>query len=586
MHHNIRPASCILSRLTLPWPAVTLFPFLFSLLVVSSSLAQNEPEPPDTVKVQKVLLLLSNQIERVQTRLEALNKLPSSPSTNKQRAELLDQLDGLNRNFESLATQRSTDPFTEGRVKDLNWSDKLESLITPLLDAISDLTEKPRKIKILTSRIENLKAKLNYYETGRENITAIMEEVRKDLDPGQPDSKRLLVRLENLKSKYNPEMIRFQLEEAQRALDNEMEEGEPFIETATRSVKNFFKYRGLNLLITTIVFVVLWYVLIKLRVFIVGEKSLLSFEPWMQKVLMTAYTGLVLVLCVASSLVSLYLLNDWLLLSIVILFLLAVVWASRQFIPRMFQEMRLALNLGTVKENERLIWKGVPWRVDSIGLQAALINPSLEGGSVLLPVGELVGQHSRPVVESEPWFPTEVGDWVILADGTYGRIKNQTMEQVVLELKGGTQNFYTTTDYLARTPKNISRGFRYDIVFGLDYEVQPRVCDELPALFRDGLRNHLKDRFQNTPPDFTHLEVTFDSAGSSALNLRIVVHVAGRCAEYHDEIQREIQTALVRICNQHNLRIPFTQLTVTLANELPPGTGGVPSLNPEPPASV
>jgi small-conductance mechanosensitive channel len=189
-------------------------------------------------------------------------------------------------------------------------------------------------------------------------------------------------------------------------------------------------------------------------------------------------------------------------------------------------------------------------------------------------------------VETEPWFPTKIGDWVILADGTYGRVKNQTMEQVVLELKGGTYHFYTTTDFLAKTPKNISRGFRYDIVFGLDYETQSRVCNELPDLFRDGLRNHLKHRFQDASPDFTHLEITFDHAGSSALNLRIVVHVDGRCAEYHDEIQREIQTVLVQICNEHNLRIPFTQLTVTLSDELKQRAGASPSPDPDPPASV
>ncbi len=542
---------------------------LFALPLPSLAWAQNSnipsAEPSAQENVQKMLFLLSKQITQVQARLKALNDMPATPSVNKKREDLLFQIDGLQRNFESLATQLSADQLFEGDPKKSDWSQKLESLIMPLLEATSDLTEKPRRIENLKTRIDLLGTQLRNYEEGRKNIEALLTAARENRPPLNEQEEQFLARLENLKDKYNPELIRLKLLEARRALKKEMANSEPFIDTATRSIKNFFKHRGLNLLISVSIFIAIWYLLIKLRLYIVGDKSLFSFEPWMQKVLMTAYTGLVLVLCIVSSLVSLYLLNDWLLLSVVILFLLAVAWASRQFIPRLFQEMRLALNLGTVKENERLIWKGVPWYVEGIGLQAALKNPSLEAGSVLLPVGELVGQHSRPVVEDEPWFPTEVGDWVLLADGTYGRVQHQTMEQVVLELKGGTEHFYATTDFLSKTPKNISRGFRYDIVFGLDYETQPKVCDEIPELFEKGLRENLKNHFQEHEPDFTHLEITFDEAGRSSLNLRIVVHVDGRCAEWYDELKREIQTALVRICNENKLRIPFTQLTVTLA---------------------
>ncbi len=542
---------------------------LFALPLPSLAWAQNSnipsAEPSAQENVQKMLFLLSKQITQVQARLKDLNDMPATPSVNKKREDLLFQIDGLQRNFESLATQLSADQLFEGDPKKSDWSQKLESLIMPLLEATSDLTEKPRRIENLKTRIDLLGTQLRNYEEGRKNIEALLTAARENRPPLNEQEEQFLARLENLKDKYNPELIRLKLLEARRALKKEMANSEPFIDTATRSIKNFFKHRGLNLLISVSIFIAIWYLLIKLRLYIVGDKSLFSFEPWMQKVLMTAYTGLVLVLCVVSSLVSLYLLNDWLLLSVVILFLLAVAWASRQFIPRLFQEMRLALNLGTVKENERLIWKGVPWYVEGIGLQAALKNPSLEAGSVLLPVGELVGQHSRPVVEDEPWFPTEVGEWVLLADGTYGRVQHQTMEQVVLELKGGTEHFYATTDFLAKTPKNISRGFRYDIVFGLDYETQPKVCDEIPELFEKGLREILKNHFQEGEPDFTHLEITFDEAGSSSLNLRIVVHVDGRRAEWYDELKREIQTALVRICNENKLRIPFTQLTVTLA---------------------
>jgi hypothetical protein len=153
---------------------------------------------------------------------------------------------------------------------------------------------------------------------------------------------------------------------------------------------------------------------------------------------------------------------------------------------------------------------------------------------------------------------------VILADTTYGQVQNQSMEQVIIKLKGDALKTYTVENYLAQTPLNISQGFRFSIEFGLDYSVQEKVCDEIPQLFDQGLRKKLQSHFEGEPPDFNFMEVKFDNAGNSSLNLMILVHVDGRCAEFYEELQREIQSALVSLCNENHLVIPFNRLTVDL----------------------
>ena len=525
--------------------------------------------PSDPQKIRQILLLLSDQMLRVQKDLDGLKSLPSTKTVNKRREELILQLNGLKHNFESLATQLQTDDFYFDKKKeDSGWGKELERLILPLLEALSDVTEKPRKIERLKKRVAALESQLQMFEEGQKNIKHLLAMDNQALDPKNPQTIEYLSTLKNLKDKYNVELVQIKLEEARRNLENELQSGESLWGAATRSIQDFFKHRGLNLLITVAIFFVLWYLLTKMRVFIVGEKSFIKVPPWTRKLLVTAYSVVVLMLCVVSSLVALYFLNDWLLLSVIILFMLAIFWASRQFIPRLFQEVRLALNLGTVKEKERLIWDGVPWEVANIGLQVTLINPDLEGGQLQLPLGELIGKHSRPIVEDEPWFPSQAGDWVILSDGTYGQVKQQTMEQVILRLKGNTLKFYSTPEFLSKTPVNLSKGFRYDIEFGLDYSVLSRICDEIPQLFEKGLRTHLERHYRKNLPDFTHTKVSFDHAGSSALNLKVLVHVEGRCAERYEEFRRDIQTALVRICNENNLVIPFNQLTVTLPGNM------------------
>ncbi len=547
---------------------VILICFFGSPLYSQEATDVSVPEASDSEKIQNILFMITKQGVLIEKELNHLQSMPPSKAVTKRREELLNQLDGLNSNFESIATQLQAGDFLLGEEGESDWIKELEALTLPLLEALSDLTKKPRKVDQLRKRVAALEEKLNKFESGTRNINSLAGQIDPKMNAESLQFKKYQSHLNALSDKYNPDLVRLKLNEARRALDIELQDTESLWDTTTHAIRDFFKHRGLNLLIAFMIFAGLWYVFSKFRMLILGERSLINVPSWMKKVLATAYSILVLVLCVISSLVALYLLNDWLLLSVVILFLVAIVWASRQFIPKLFQEVRLALNLGTVKENERLIWKGVPWHIESIGLQATLVNDRLEGDFIQLPVGELVGKHSRPTIDNEPWFPTQCGDWVFLDDGTYGKVEHQTMEQVVLRLKGETLKYYSTPEFLAKTPMNISQGFRYDIDFGLDYSLQSRICDEIPNLFEDGLRKHLQNHFQEGSPDFTHVEISFNDAGTSSLNLKIILHADGRCAEQHEEMQREVQTTLVRICNENQLTIPFTQLTVNLSDEL------------------
>jgi len=547
---------------------VTLICFFGSPLYSQETTDVSEPEISGPEKIQNILFMITKQTMLIEKEFDHLQTMPPSKAVTKRREELLNQLDGLNGNFESIATQLQAGDFLLGEEEKSDWLKELEALTLPLLEALSDLTKKPRKIDQLKKRVAALEDKLNKFEGGTRNINSLASQIDPKVDGKGVELKKYRSHLNALRDKYNPDLVRLRLNEARRALEIELQDTEPLWDTATHAIRDFFKNRGFNLLIAFMIFAGLWYVFSKFRMLILGERSLINVPSWMKKVLATAYSILVLIFCVISSLVALYLLNDWLLLSVVVLVLVAIVWASRQFIPKLFQEVRLALNLGTVKENERLIWKGVPWHVESIGLQAILVNDRLEGDFIQLPVGQLVGQHSRPVIDNEPWFPTQCGDWVFLDDGTYGKVEHQTMEQVVLRLKGETLKYYSTPEFLAKTPMNISQGFRYDIDFGLDYSLQSRICDEIPKLFEDGLRKHLQNHFQEGSPDFTHVEISFNDAGTSSLNLKIILHADGRCAEQHEEMQREVQTTLVRICNENQLTIPFTQLTVNLSDEL------------------
>jgi hypothetical protein len=63
--------------------------------------------------------------------------------------------------------------------------------------------------------------------------------------------------------------------------------------------------------------------------------------------------------------------------------------------------MLAALDLGSVRQGERLIHGGIPWRVDALNMYCDFSNPDLTGGTMRLPVKELFGLHSRPADSKE-----------------------------------------------------------------------------------------------------------------------------------------------------------------------------------------
>lgn len=543
--------------------AFTSFFIVFLCILFSTSSFSQETDQ----KLQRHLILITKKIIVLEKEIEALRKKSETKENLQKIIDLQTQIDRLTLNFDSRATNLSLEDSSLKKKEKSPWTKQLEDITAPLLQAIRDLTEKPRKVDSLKKRINTLENTLTIHNEASQNLINLEKTQETLKSSSKPEEKRYLSRLTLLKNKYDPELTRLNLQEAKKDLKEILSSDESILDSAKNQLKDFFKNRGKNLLVTLAAFSSLWWLLSRLRKWILQLNLFTQMSPAFGKLFSAAYNIFILIICLLVGLACLYFFNDWLLISLIVMILILVAWTSRQYLPTFIQEIKLIVNLGTVREGERLIWSGVPWLVRDIGLSAILINENLEGGELRLPVRDLIDKHSRPAVDGEPWFPTKVGDWVILNDGTYGQVKHQTLEQIVLNLKGDSLKYYSTNDFLNHSPLNISTGFRYCIEFGLDYKIQDRICEEIPKIFENGLKNILSKYFEGNSPDFNFLEVRFDNPAASSLNLMIIVHADGKCAERYEENRREIQTALVKISNENNLTIPFSQLTVNMAGD-------------------
>jgi hypothetical protein len=247
----------------------------------------------------------------------------------------------------------------------------------------------------------------------------------------------------------------------------------------------------------------------------------------------------------------------------ILLFGLAL--AFKNLLPRYIAEGRLLLNIGAVRERERVMYRGIPWRVTSINMFCQFTNPKITG-SLRVPIAELHDLVSRPT-SAKDWFPSSEGDWILDHDENPLQVLTQGVEMVELQDLDRMTHRMATSDYYAAGFRNISAGkqFRVAVRFGIDYSHQVLNTEEVCASFKRGIEKN----FEAAPfaDDVEEVRVEFDEAAESSLNYVMFAFFKPTAARHHNRIKRRIQTACVAVCNANDWIIPFPQLTLHRPND-------------------
>jgi len=254
-----------------------------------------------------------------------------------------------------------------------------------------------------------------------------------------------------------------------------------------------------------------------------------------------------------------YVVEDWVLFSLGILLLLGIGLTLRNALPRYWQQIQLFLNVGTVREGERIDLDGLPWRVRQINIFSLLENPTAEL-SQRVRIDDLVDLKSRPVKRDDPWFPCKKGDWVMLSDGMRGKVAGISQELVELIERGGAHRTYLTADFLGLSPNNLSRSFRLKETIGISYSLQRESVAGIP----DTLKAHIEQRVadEGYTDELHNLRVEFEKANTSSLDIVVIADFDGALAEIYGRLRRSMQRWCVEACSEHGWEIPFTQLTL------------------------
>lgn len=515
-------------------------------------------EPPSVLALNSVRHSIKSTDERIALLAEE-EKTATAAERERIEAEiksLVARRAVLRSDFESIATGIDPAEYDQAATVKFVLSDELHALVRPIVDELKELTKKPREIEQFRSELAIWQKRLGTTEAALLNLETLPREVAPELAADIAETRRKWNERRQ-QAENRIQAITYQLEQAERNQPS-------LFDSARDGFKSFFRSRGRNLLLCLLALFGTFFALRYLH------QRVNQFTPWVKKGSRPFYTRLIdvglhlfsIIGAVAAALLVLYSTGDWVLMGLAIILIFGLVLAAKNGLPKFYAQGRVLMNLGEVREGERVVYNGVPWKVERLSFFTVLVNEQLRGGVLRLPVNQLSGLVSRAISEAgELWFPCSEGDWVELPTEGRGKVISQSPEFVQLVKLGGARVTIPTAEFLTKSPMNLSRSFRVSTNFGIDYKHQAECTTTIP----EKLWTHLTKEICGIIEDrelLVNLKVEFSSAGASSLNYSLIADFNGSLADRYEFLTRALQRFAVDCCHANHWEIPFTQVTL------------------------
>ncbi len=437
--------------------------------------------------------------------------------------------------------------------KKINWQEDLEAIFSPLLSQLKEISERPKVI-------EELEQEIIYWEKRAEQLNRAINFIQTSLNvvADKKVKSRLNTLLDDAESQYTTAQQKLNLSKDQLTAVQKNEN--PFWENIANLIKSFaasmLYYFTLALFFAFVVYQCVALIARIPRLMI--DKRQPKRYVFATRIINLTKTVIGFSLAIIVYMAVLYSSGQWILLVISAFLLFGALLTLRNLVPKYFVEIRTLLNLGSIRQGERIVYQGLVWKINLIDVYTHIHNPALDA-HLRVPIGNLIDCSSRPFHKNEAWFPTAVGDVVLLDDGAFGSVKLQSADVVELDF-GRSIYTYQTANFLQNKPRNLSQGFTVYEVFGFDYQHQQISTTNMLLRYKEYVHKALKTHAVGEY--LTYFTVEFDKAAASSLDFKVIAGFSGEAASDFFRIRRIIQLASVDAANQYGWIIPFQQLTV------------------------
>ena len=541
--------------LLLLWLPVT---GLFAQSQVDEPAPSIDDEDMQTIRLDELARLLQNKIDQRAELEKTLSGVKDDIPAAKQALlkNLNRDIGSLSDTFEMIALGNTDTALLKGPdVVTTDWRQDLLDILNPLIESLKSITKRPRQVADARNAMLRSEARLQITQEAVSELEAI---------PTALLDEAATLRVTELLAKWRDEQAQYEQQKlvAQAQLERLTADQETFFEGVWPATRLFLLGRGLTLLIVIAAGFMTWALMRFLWWTYTTRfttKDQRRNSTWFRLLAYSFYLVTTLII-IFVTLAVLYVREDLLLLALAFLLIVATVLGLRQYLPRYVREARILLNLGAVREDERIVYNGLPWQVMSLNLHTVLRNPALDG-VIRLPLEVISTLVSRPV-KNNLWFPSNRGDYVILPDGTFGQIRVQTPDLIEISVRGGMTMTYSTQEFYAINLTNLSRDktFGVSVTFGFDYALQSISLDEVPQILKRDVQAALETAGYKKHLD--KLIVELATANSSSLDFLIFATMSSEVASDFFKLNRLIQQTCVAAANANGWSIPFPQLTV------------------------
>lgn len=528
----------------------------FLLIFAIPAAGQDSPvAATSTARIEALDSLLSAtrtkeaEVERLRQQVQNARDGRSRENGEADLSKALEELEYLRDRFTESAAMVDISPFKDRVDEPFSWEQALGKILEPVIAEVEAASAQSRKAALLKEEVATYSLREDVAANALDRIQQTLRQVEPETPLAEALQKEENLWAERLSIARNQaNAARIQLEEFNASRGG-------ILDSATPYIRAFLTQRGLNLVIGIGAALIVFFS-IRLLLSFLRRVRKHSNPNTLSSRLFDLTTNLLSVFAsVAALLIAFSAAGDLFLLGIVLIFLIGAAWAGIQVIPQFIESLKIILNVGMVKEGQRLLFDEVPWNVESLGFSCSIRNPYLENAVLDLPVRRLVGLHSRPWCVGETPFPTQKGDCIRFSDGTFGQIVSQTPSVVSIREPGGAVHSFATPEFILRQPINLSlEGFRITASLSLaQNELSLSLLEKIPDLEK-AVASELSALVD--PSKIALLRISLHHLDSSALHLLAELDFNGSEAPRYVRLKHATQQALLTIAVRNNLSLP------------------------------
>jgi len=499
------------------------------------------------IRLRKEIKTLKNELKFTQSETEKAETKAALEKAEK-------KLRGTSKNLEDIAANTDLELLRDTKELPFNLQRELFALLEPALKEMKHATSDVRLKSQIREKIIYYEQRLPILEEALRNIS-VLNKANKN-----PKIKSELIKMNKAWAKQRV-FIESELQAKKLQLIKLEAQQESLSDNTDSFFKDFFQRRGWTLI--QAFFAIVGVLILSRLIRLIFTRFLTGYAAEHRgvqfRIIDIAIRFATFLLAIIAPMIIFYIEEDWVLFSLGILILIGMAWTLRQAIPRYWGQLELFLNVGPVREGERLMLDGIPWRVKHINMYSILENP-ITGLSQRVDIDDLVDMRSRPVNDHEPWFPCKRGDWIVLKDGVRGKVIGISIEMVQLIQRGGAVHTYNMSDFLSLSAKNLSKSFRVKETIGISYNHQKESTSSIVEKLEATIKKRAID--EGYEDIVQSIRVEFQQANDSSLDLVVIADFKGSAADIYNRLRRSIQRWCVDACTENKWEIPFPQLSL------------------------